>query len=217
MGSTSNWMRIFGGTGEVEMAGSMLEICREVDAFFAGSPSVLEAVARLASNMKAIGIPYAISGDLALLVHGHRETTARPAIVIHSEDLQRLKERCLGPGYEVQDDRPVIVRDTESNVAIAVHLAGDFPGASGPEAVRFPPPELAVMGPDGIPYLTLDQLLDAKLAICAADPHAYKAMADVISLIRANQLSADYSQDLDPCVAADYLPFWRLAQIEDEY
>ncbi len=199
------------------MAISILEICKEVDAFFASSPSVHRAMARLDGKMKAMGIPFAIAGDLALMVHGHRETTARPAILIRYEDLQRFKEKSLGQGYEVQDDHSMGFRDTDCNVDFAVHLVGDYPGAQGPNAVRFPAPERAIAGPDGIPYMTLAQLLETKLASCTAVPHAYKAMADVIALIRANNLAPNYAQNLDPAVAAEYHPFWKLAQIEDEY
>jgi hypothetical protein len=47
-------------------------------------------------------------------------------------------------------------------------------------------------------------------------PHRLRDLADVIELIRVNELAEDLAQDLHPYVRAKYLELWRAAQQRDE-
>jgi hypothetical protein len=48
-------------------------------------------------------------------------------------------------------------------------------------------------------------------------PHRPRDLDDVIQLIRANRLSRNYSDQLNPYVRGKYVELWELAQRHDEY
>ena len=47
-------------------------------------------------------------------------------------------------------------------------------------------------------------------------PHRLRDLADVIELIRVNELTEDLARDLHPYVREQYLELWRAAQERDE-
>jgi len=47
-------------------------------------------------------------------------------------------------------------------------------------------------------------------------PHRLRDLADVIELIRVNELTEDLARDLHPYVREKYLELWRAAQERDE-
>ena len=46
--------------------------------------------------------------------------------------------------------------------------------------------------------------------------HRMQDLADVMNLIRANQLPLDYAESLNPYVADKFRELWHAAQIDDE-
>jgi hypothetical protein len=67
--------------------------------------------------------------------------------------------------------------------------------------VNFPPPEQASqVSADGLPFITLPTLLELKLASGMTAPHRVQDLADVIQLIRVNQLPDTYGEQLNPYV-----------------
>jgi hypothetical protein len=84
--------------------------------------------------------------------------------------------------------------------------------------VAFPEPEtVAEPGKDGIPYISLKTLFELKLASGMTAAHRMQDLADVIQLIRANSLSADYAESLNPYVADKFREMWKAAQVRDDY
>ncbi|MBI2478708.1 MAG: hypothetical protein HYV60_08775 [Planctomycetia bacterium] len=163
-------------------------------------------------------IPFAIAGAMAANAHGHKRTTADVGILIRREDLQRFKAKHLGLGWVDKFEGSKNFRDAVSNVSIDALIAGEFPGDGLPKPVSFPMPESVVVYlEEGIPYISLPTLLELKTASGMTAAHRLQDMADVIQLIKANQLSLEYAEQLNPYVQEKYRELWQAAQVDEEY
>ena len=107
------------------------------------------------------------------------------------------------------------MRDTEHGVTIDVLISGEFPGDGRPKPVAFPNPAGAAIEGERYRILSLEALIELKLASGMTAPHRLKDLADVLELVRAAKLPADLSANLNPYVRDKYLELWRAAQVED--
>jgi hypothetical protein len=199
------------------MPQSILEVAKRVDQFFMETSPIHSAMQRLAKTLGEMQIPFAVAGAMAANAHGHRRTTADVDILIRREDLDRFKQRHRGLGWVDKFEGSKNFRDAACNVNIDVLIVGEYPGDGLPKPVAFPAPEdVAATGEDGIPYVSLKTLLELKLASGMTAPHRMQDLADVMNLIRVNQLPLDYAESLHPYVAGRFRDLWQTAQIDDD-
>lgn len=197
---------------------SISDAARRADEFFMAVSPIHESMRRLTQKLAEMQIPFAIAGAMAANAHGHRRTTADIDILIRREDLLRFKERHAGRGWLDIVEGAKNFRDTVHGVRIDALLVGDFPGDGLPKPVSFPAPEtVAETGADGIPYVSLDTLLELKLASGMTAAHRPQDLADVIELIRVNRLPVEHGDRLNPYVADKFRDLWRAAQHVDDY
>lgn len=197
---------------------SMLEIAKRVDEFFMGESPIHHAMRRLNKTLGEMNIPFAVAGAMAANAHGHQRTTADVDILIRKEDLARFKEHHLGLGWVDKFEGSKNFRDAVCNVNIDALIVGQYPGDGLPKPVAFPEPESVIEpGKDGIPYISLKTLFELKLASGMTAPHRMQDLADVIQLIRANNLSPEYADTLNPYVADKFNELWKAAQVRDDY
>ena len=163
-------------------------------------------------------ISFAVAGALAANAHGHVRTTEDVDILMRPEDLRAFKQQWLGKGWVEKFSGSKGIRDTVHNVNIVVLLTGDYPGDGRPKPVIFPDPSAASEPDDeGIRILTLPVLLELKLASGMTAPDRPRDLDDVIQLIRANELSKDYADQLNPYVQPKFNELWMAAQRRDDY
>jgi len=177
-----------------------------------------EAMKRLTKTLAGMEISFAIAGAMAANAHGHQRTTADIDILIRSEDLQRFKAKHIGIGWVDKFEGSKNFRDTINDVNIDALMVGQYPGDGLPKPVAFPEPEsVAEYHDEGIPYITLNTLLELKLACGMTTSHRPRDLDDVIQLIKVNQLPIDHAGQLNPYVGAKFRELWRAAQVDDEY
>ena len=200
------------------MSDLILDVAKRADAFFMKQSPIHEAMRRLSHTLSEMEIPFAIAGAMAANAHGLQRTTADVDILIRRNDLQRFKQQHIGRGWVDKFEGSKNFRDTVSNVSIDVLVVGDFPGDGREKPVAFPEPESVVeFGVEGIPFVSLKTLIELKLASGMTAAHRLQDMADVIQLIRANQLPVDYADQLNPYVREKFNEMWQAAQVEEEY
>ena len=200
------------------MRETILDVAKRADAFFMQRSPIHAAMRRLATTLGEMEIPFAIAGAMAANAHGHQRTTADIVILIRREDLHRFKQQHIGRGWVDKFEGSKHFRDTVNNVDIDALMVGDFPGDGLPKPVAFPEPEtVAEYRGEDIPFVSLKSLLELKLASGMTAAHRLQDMADVIQLIRANQLAANYAERLNPYVGDKYRELWQAAQVEEEY
>jgi hypothetical protein len=171
-----------------------------------GSGSVNKTLKRLASDLKSHNIDYVVIGAVALLAHGYRRFTEDIDLVMTREGLEEFHRELIGLGYAPAfPQSKKRLRATEEGVTIDVMLAGEYPGDGKPKPVSVPDPVAASIEIDGIKFVTLEKLVELKLASGMTAPDRLKDLADVQELIKIRELQSEFAERLDPYVRAKFL------------
>jgi len=189
-------------------------LLREASAYFTGAGPLHITLRRLAQRLNAEGIAYALLGGLALAEHGYPRLTEDVDLLVTRAGLQRFQKRLVGRGY-----RPAFAgaektfRDTETGVRIEFVTAGEYPGDGLPKPVAFPDPaaEGIAVDVEGLRVVSLETLVQLKLASGTTAPHRLRDLADVQDLIVRLALPRDWAERLDDSVRTAYFDLWDKA------
>ncbi|HJW82815.1 MAG TPA: hypothetical protein VJ754_00795 [Anaerolineae bacterium] len=192
---------------------SIWQVLREADDLFARKGNVFESLRRLARRLEEEGIPYALIGGLALILHGYERFTRDVDIVLTRDGLAAFREKCIGRGYvPAFPGAQKTFRDTANNVRIEIITTGEYPGDGKPKPVAFPDPEQSSVERDGIRILQLEKLIELKLASGLSAAHRLRDLADVQDLIAALGLPLELADQLDASVRDEYRRLWETAR-----
>lgn len=189
---------------------SVSESYDEARRYFAGVGLVNNALEQLASDLKSHDIDYVVIGGVALFAHGYRRFTNNIDIVLTPEGLNRFVTPISGKApLTLSNYDPVFgsnksIRSVPQGVTINVMTTGDFPGDGKPKPVCMEPGR-AVVEIDGIKFVTLEKLVELKLASGMTAPHRLKDLADVQELIKVRQLQPEFAERLHPYVREKFL------------
>jgi hypothetical protein len=145
----------------------------------------------------------------------YRRVTEDIGVLLTRTGLDALKERVLGRGYLERFPGSKGLRDTINAVNVDVVLTGDYPGDGLPKAIRFADPEVVALRGDRIALLPIERLIELKLASGMTAPHRLRDLADVLELIRLQDLPEDFGHRLDPYVRAKFNELWHAARSSD--
>ena len=191
-------------------ARSVSETYEEGLRYFMGSGNVNKTLARLASDLKEHDIEYAVMGAIALLAHGYPRFTEDIDLVMTREGLEKFHRELVGLGYAPAfPQAKKRLRATEENVSIDVMLAGEYPGDGKPKPIAIPDPKTAAVEIDGVRFVTLEKLIELKLASGMTAPDRLKDLADVQELIKVRQLGPEFAERLDPYVREKFLDLYE--------
>jgi len=185
--------------------------------FFMGEGILNETLRRLARDLEDRGIDYSLIGAVALNNYGYRRFTEDIDLLLTREGLEKFQKELVGRGY-----RPAFegatkkFRTTEENVSVEIITAGEFPGDGKPKPVVFPAPDEHQTEIDGIKTLTLEKLIELKLASGMTAPHRLKDLADVQEVIKIKGLTADFAEKLNPYVREKFLELQKAVEESDE-
>ncbi len=169
--------------------------------FFMGEGILNETLRRVTKDLENHQIDYSVIGAVALNQHGYRRFTEDIDLLLTRDGLQKFRNELIGRGY-----RPAFegatkkFRTTEENVTVEIITSGEFPGDGKEKPVQFPNPNENQIEIDGIKTLTLEKLIELKLASGMTAPHRLKDLADVQELIKLKNLSAEFAEKLNPFV-----------------
>ncbi len=174
--------------------------------YFMGEGHLNNTLAQLSSDLEDHDIDYIVIGAIALLAHGYPRFSEDIDLVMTAEGLEKFHSELIGLGYAPAfPGAKKRLRSTTDGVSIEVMTTGEYPGDGKPKPVRMPDPATASTRIDGIKFVTLEKLIELKLASGISAPHRLKDLADVQELIRIKSLDADFANKLDPYVRAKYL------------
>jgi len=182
------------------------EVYAEGLRYFMGEGTINKTLARLANDLERRGIDYMVIGAIALLAHGYPRFTEDIDLVMTSDGLQKFHDELVGLGYTPAfSGAKKRLRSTTDNVPIEVMTTGEFPGDGKPKPVSMPRPAEASVEIDGIRFVTLEKLIELKLASGISASDRLKDLADVQELIKIKRLDTDFALKLNPYVRAKYL------------
>jgi len=145
-------------------------------------------------------------GAVALLAHGYSRFTEDIDVIVSPEGLERFHQELIGLGYA-----PAFagarkrLRSTLDGTPVELIAAGAYPGDGKPKPVSFPQPSEATVEIDGVRFVTLEKLIELKLASGMTAPDRLKDLADVQELIKLRNLSSEFAERLNPYVREKYL------------
>jgi hypothetical protein len=185
---------------------SVTEIYAEGLRYFMGEGTLNKTLARLSTDLEERAIDYMVIGAVALLAHGYPRFTEDIDLVMTADGLQKFHDELVGLGYvPAFPGARKRLRSTADGISIEVMTAGEYPGDGKPKPVTMPQPSEASTTIDGIKFVTLEKLIELKLASGISAPDRLKDLADVQELIKIRQLDADFGLKLDPYVRTKYL------------
>lgn len=185
---------------------SIPEIYAEGLRYFMGQGTLNKTLTRLSNDLEERGIDYVVIGAVALLAHGYPRFTEDIDLVMTAEGLERFHEELIGLGYAPAfPGARKRLRSTADGVTIEVMTTGEYPGDGKPKPVSMPTPAEASTEIDGVKFITLEKLIELKLASGISARDRLKDLADVQELIKIRGLNADFASKLDPYVRPKYL------------
>ena len=171
-----------------------------------GEGTLNETLRRVAKDLENHGIEYSVIGAIALNNYGYRRFTEDINLLLTCEGLEKFQNELVGLGY-----RPTFqgatkkFRTIEENVTVEIITSGAFPGDGKPKAVVFPNPRDVSVEIEGVKTVTLEKLIELKLASGMTAPHRLKDLADVQELIKIRNLTADFAGKLSSFVREKFL------------
>jgi len=170
-------------------------------AFFRGQGVLNRTLLRIVADLERNGIDYAVIGAIALNQHGYKRFTEDVDILLTTEGLRKFQEHLVGLGY--RPEFPGATRQfrmTAENVRVEVVTTGEYPGDGLPKPVVFPDPSENVEEIDGVRTITLEKLIELKLASGMTAADRLKDLADVQEIIKIKGLGSEFAEKLDESV-----------------
>lgn len=192
---------------------SFIDAYEEGLRFFMGEGELNKTIARLGRDLEQHGIEYAIIGAAALNAHGYLRFTSDVDLILTREGLEVFHRDLVGVSY-----RPAFegarkkLRSTLNGIAIEIITEGEYPGDGKPKPVSFPRPSTASIEIEGVRVVTLEKLIELKLASGMTAPDRLKDLADVQEIIKVKHLARDFGDKLDPYVREKYLELWNAVE-----
>jgi hypothetical protein len=91
-------------------------------------------------------------------------------------------------------------RTAEENGLVEIVTTGEYPGDGLPKPAVFPNPRTSSQEIDGVRTITLERLIELKIASGMTAPDRLKDLADVQEIIKLKGLSHEFADKLDESV-----------------
>lgn len=180
--------------------------------FFQGKDEVHKSMRRLVKRLERAGIPYAITGGMAVNAHKYERTTGDVDVLLTADGFAEFQRRFVRKNYLPKEGRSRRFVDRVNNRQIDFLLTGRFPGSGQPGPIAFPNPTDVSEDIESIRVVNLVTLVQLKLAA-----RRHRDFGDVVELIRFNDLDESFADGLHPSVRSDYVECLEEKRREDEY
>ncbi len=201
------------------MAGDFQSILSSPDAtygeglrFFRGRGMLNKTLRKIAADLDREEIAYVAIGAIALNRHGYRRFTEDIDLLLTKEGLEHFRVTLLGRGYRPAFEMAQKKYRTSENVPLEIITTGEYPGDGLPKPVAFPDPTEFVVEIDGVKTITLEKLIELKLASGMTAPDRLKDLADVQELIKIKHLDANFGERLDEYVRTKFLELFAAVE-----
>jgi hypothetical protein len=180
--------------------------------FFQGRDEVHKTMRRLAKRLEKANIAYVVVGGMAVFAHHYRRTTKDVDFLVNHDGFAEFQRLFVPKSYGVVPKRSRRFIDQANKVAVDFLVTGHFPGSGKPGPISYPDPVDVRQTIEKIQVVNLPNLVQLKLAA-----RRYQDFADVVNLIRFNQLDESYLEKLHASVRGDFIECLEEKRREDEY
>lgn len=192
-------------------------LLKEASDYYMAHGDVFTTLQNLTRRLEDEKIPYALVGGLALAAHGFVRMTQDIDLLMTQEGLETFREKFVGRGYVLAfSGAQKTFRDTETQVRIEILITGDFPGDGKPKPVAFPDPSVVFTERGGMRVISIETLVELKLASGMSAPHRLRDLADVQDLIATLKLPIGFAETLDASVREKFRELWHSTQYSSE-
>jgi len=179
--------------------------------FFRGKGMLNKALLKIAADLDREGIAYVAVGAIALNRHGFRRFTEDIDLLLTRKGLDQFHALLVGRGYRPAFPDARKKFRTSDRVPVDIITTGEFPGDGLPKPVAFPDPADFAVVIDGVKTITLEKLIELKLASGMTAGDRLKDLADVQELIKLKGLDAEFASNLDEYVRDKYIEIYEAA------
>lgn len=180
--------------------------------FFEGTDRVHQAMRTVAAEFEKNRIACAIVGGMAVNAHRHVRTTGDVDFLVRTEALPTIRRLAAQGVFGIVPGRSRRFVESNTGVHFDLLVAGSFPGSGKPGPIVFPDPAGVVELVNQLPVVNLKTLVELKLAA-----RRHKDFADVVDLIRSNDLDESFTSQLHQSVHEDFIECLEEKRREDEY
>lgn len=157
-----------------------------------GNAPITQTAQRLDSLLRRAALPYALIGGYAVQHYGYPRFTEDIDAVVRDREAARDTLLHSGQFKAIQGSKMTVV-DRTNGVPVDLLVSGQCDSAA---ALPYPEPEKLS---SGIQFISLLQLLTMKLSA-----RRMKDLADVVELIKVNQLPLEFGRELNPGVRSTF-------------
>ena len=183
-----------------------------IDLFFAGKGPVHQTMRRVVRLLDKARIPYVIIGGMALQVHGYERMTKDVDVLLTRPGFDEFRRLYVPKYFEPVPGFSRRFVDRKNQRGVDILLTGLYPGRGKPGPIAFPDPERVRQQIKSVQYLELVPLIELKLAA-----RRHRDFADVVELIRYNNLDESFLDRLHQSVRQDFIECLEEKRREDEY
>ncbi|MGC8640509.1 MAG: hypothetical protein ACP5XB_11595 [Isosphaeraceae bacterium] len=151
--------------------------------------ALLDIARELSRLMREGGIPGAVIGGIAVVLHGHVRTTKDIDVFVEGS-LEPLAELLIASGFSLDSQKKELVRE-----GVPVHLVTL-------DQLKQPPRKTVEI--EGITTISLEDLIEIKLRSGSANLLRAQDMADAIGLIRHHRLTGEFARHLEKSLRPTY-------------
>jgi hypothetical protein len=183
---------------------------QHVGSFAMKTDPVHETMFRIAKRLDELGIRYAVCGGMAMALHGYVRAKVDVGLLVTPDGLRAIHANLDECGYVPPFAGSKQLRDAETGVRVEFLVSGGFPGAGLLKPVAFPDPAQTgiAISKDGLKVVSLETLIELKLASGMTAGHRVKDLGDVQQLIEALSLPAQVAERLNPYVQDKFRELW---------
>ena len=168
-----------------------------------------KALLKIAADLDRERIAYVAIGAIALNRHGFRRFTEDIDLLLTRDGLERFHAVLVGRGYRPAFQSARKKFRTSDKIPLDIVTTGEFPGDGLPKPVAFPDPADFALMIDGVKTITLEKLIELKLASGMTAGDRLKDLADVQELIKLKGLDSEFASRLDEYVRDKYIELYQ--------
>jgi hypothetical protein len=173
-----------------------------------------EVAQKITDLFKKKDIDFCVIGGIAVTSYGYERTTTDIDLLVDAKDKEKF-ESLVGTYLSYRS--PLVTKKlfwNDPKAKVDIIYSGEPLGGGGVKG-EFPTPSTVDIIKDGIPTITLENLIRFKLTAGLYGDDRLQDFADVQRLVKINRLPKNLADNFPAAEKAKYLELWTDREMED--